>query len=196
MKTKTILGLSLLACATLPVSEAAASNYPPSYPVCSQDDTVTTGPFELIKHTYNPYAGYATLTVAYRGYLRDSYADDEINLWVSLNGNDAFVPASAGSYDDAYVFFDSGPRACVWCARDFEGNPSVCDDVVYGQYSSGQWLCQDPTTTEEHVFFWAFDEYDAQNAWDVYVAAEANGQWDSNWGANYYGRFEPVNSCY
>lgn len=73
--------------------------------------------------------------------------------------------------------------------------PLPCDGVVYGEYSSGQWVCQWPTSTEEHMFFWAFDGYGHQNAWDIYVAAEAGGEWDSNWGANFYGRFEPVNSC-
>jgi len=45
------------------------------------------------------------------------------------------------------------------------------------------------------VFYWAFNEQYRQNAWDIHVAAESHGQWDSNWGNNYYGRFEPEH-CY
>lgn len=194
MKT-TLLGACLLALA-LPALPAHASNYPPDYPICSVDDFVTTGPFELIKRTVDPYDEHARLTVAYRGYLRDLYADHEINLWVRLNGNDVFVPANAGSHDDAYALFDSGPRACVWCGPNMPYPSAGCEDVVLPPQSSGVWSCQEPTATEQHLFFWAFDQWGNQNAWDIEVAAEAGGQWDSNWGANYYGRFEPRNSCW
>ncbi|MEX1362454.1 MAG: hypothetical protein AB1Z98_04965 [Nannocystaceae bacterium] len=194
--TTTITGLTLLASLALPVGEAEASNYPPDYPICTSEDVVQTGPFELIKYTYNPFASYATFTVAYRGYLRGSYADDQINIWISLNGNDAFVPASAGSHDDAYVYFDSGPRSCGWCIPGgYGGSPAICDGVVIPEGSSGQWICEQPTSTEDHLFYWGFDEYGNQNGWDIQVAAEAGGQWDSNWGNNYAASFEPRNSC-
>jgi hypothetical protein len=170
---------AVLAAALLPTAEAEASNYPPDYTSCGIEDYVTTGPFELIKETVD-YETHARLTVAYRGYLRDYYADDEINLWIRLNGQDVFVAASSGIYDDAYAFFDSGPRGCAWTTP-----PNT----------SGVWVCSDPTPTEEHLFSWAFNGVSDQNAWDIEVAAEANGQWDSNWGTNFYGRFEPRNNC-
>lgn len=192
---RSTLAPALLAAALLP-TEAEASNYPPSYPICSVEDHVTTGPFELVRETVDPYnEGHAYLTVAYRGYLRDWYADDEINLWIRLNGNDVFVPASTGTHDDAYAFFDSGPRACVWCVPNMPYYVEACDGVTPPPPSSGAWICQEPTATEQHLFFWAFDEWGNQNAWDIEVAAEANGQWDSNWGANFHGRFEPRSSC-
>lgn len=199
MTTKLTLSTLLpavLAVALLP-TDAEASNYPPSYNICGLEDYVTTGPFELIKETVDTYSGHAYLTVAYRGYLRDWYADDEINFWIRLNGNDVFVPAQAGAYDDAYAFFDSGPRGCVLCSPGQQGYvPAPCEGLVYPPYSSGTWVCSEPSTTEAHLFFWAFDEWDDQNAWDIEVAAEANGQWDSNWGNNFYGRFEPRNACW
>lgn len=174
-----ILAPAVLVAALLPTSEAAASNYPPDYTTCGVEDYYTTGPFELIKETVD-HGPHVRLTVAYRGYLRDWFADDEINFWISLNGNDVFVPASAGTHDDAYVLFDSGPRDCVWTTP-----PNT----------SGVWVCSDPTPTEEHLFFWAINASGFQNAWDIEVAAEANGYWDSNWGDNFYGRFEPRISC-
>ncbi|UQA59328.1 hypothetical protein [Polyangium aurulentum] len=70
-----------------------------------------------------------------------------------------------------------------------------CEGLVYPPYSSGTWVCVQPNATEQHVFHWAFNEQYRQNAWDIYVAAESHGQWDSNWGNNDYGRFEPE-YCY
>jgi len=189
------LAPAMLAAALIPTA-AEASNYPPSYAVCGIEDHIVTGPFELIKETVDPSDGHAYLTVAYDGYLRDWYADDDINLWIRLNGHDVFVPASPGTYDDAYAFFDSGPRDCRWCPPNPpEYLAGGCEGVTLPPYSSGTWVCNEPTATEQHLFYWAFDEWDDQNAWDIEVAAEANGQWDSNWGNNFYGRFEPRNSC-
>ncbi len=188
------LGLAA-AVACLAPKLAEASNYPPDYDICSIDDYAYTGPFELIRDTVR-FNGHAQLTVAYRGYLRDLYPEEDINIYVSLNGQDAFVGASAGLYDDAYIFLDSGPRACVWCSANPQQNPAACDGVVIPEYSGGIWHCEDPTALEQHLFHWAFNEWGQQNAWDIWLAAEANGQWDSNWGNNYYARFEPRNACY
>ena len=68
---------------------AASSNYPPDHDYCPPSDTVFSGPFELIRDTRFVYN--ATLTVAYRGYLRDLYPDDEVNIYIWLNGQDAFL---------------------------------------------------------------------------------------------------------
>ncbi|MRG96306.1 hypothetical protein [Polyangium spumosum] len=176
--------------------EARASNYPPSYPTCGIVDSVDAGPFEILRNNVDLYDAHATLTIAYRGYLRDMYPDDEINIYVKLNGNDAFLPASAGTNDDAYVMLDSGPRACVWCSSG-GGNPyPQCEGLTFPQYSSGRWVCGDMTPTEAHVFYWAFNSSGAQNAWDIELAAESHGDWDSNWGWNHYGRLEPRLACY
>ncbi|PRP93534.1 hypothetical protein [Enhygromyxa salina] len=174
---------------------ASASNYPPDYDVCGPDEYAYAGPFELILDTVD-MKDHAQLTVAYDGYLRDLYADEDINIYISLNGHDAFIGASAGVNDDAYIFLDSGPRNCVWCATNYSGNPSACDGFEPQYDSSGGWVCQAPSSLEEHMFFWAFDAWGDRNAWDIYVAAEANGAWDSNWGNNYYARFEADHSCY
>lgn len=198
MNTKLfLLALPLaLGLSTLSPRGAEASNYPPSYSTCGAVDTVQTGPFELIKKSVDLYDAHAQLTIAYRGYLRDMYPDDEINFYVQLNGNDAFIPASAGSYDDAYVMLDSGPRDCVWCGNGGFNPYSVCDGIQFPPYSSGQWVCNDMTPTEAELFYWAFNQYNQQNAWDIHVAAESHGYWDSNWGGNFYGRFEPRLACY
>lgn len=173
---------------------AEASNYPPDYDFCGPSDTVYTGPFELIRDTLDVY--HAKLTVAYDGYLRDYYPDNEINIYIWLNGNDAFLPASAGAYDDAYIFLNAGPRGCVWCSPGGVNQPSVCDGLQYPQYSSGKYVCADPSSVEQHLFSWAFGAGGVQNAWDIYVAAESHGSWDSNYGSNFYARFEPRVSCY
>ncbi|MDC3960657.1 hypothetical protein [Polyangium jinanense] len=194
MKAKFFL-LALPLALGLSTREADASMYPPSYPTCGIVDTVSTGPFEIIRNSVDLYDAHALLTIAYRGYLRDMYPDDEINIYVQLNDNDAFLPASAGTNDDAYVVLDSGPRNCVWCSNGGYGGYSVCDGLTFPPYSSGQWVCGDMSPTEEHLFYWAFNEYGAQNAWDIQVAAESHGNWDSNWGFNYYGRLEPRLHC-
>jgi hypothetical protein len=183
-----------LALALSLTTAAEASNYPPDYNLCGDRDTLTSGPFEFIRDTVDTYDGHARLTVAYRGQLRNVCADDQINFYVRLNGNDAFLEANPGSNGDAYIFLDSGPRACVFC---YPGSYySACDGISYPYNSGGHWVCSDPTPTEEHLFFWAFNENGDQNAWDIDVAAECNGQWDSNWGSNYAVRFEPRLSCW
>lgn len=185
-------------CTVLVAEDSRASFYPPDYPICSSRDTLSTGPFELIKDTKSPYNDNAQLTVSYRGYLRGSFPDSEINLYVRLNGNDIFVPASAGSNGDAYVYLNAGPRACTICSPppyDYQ-NGAACDGYQYPENSGATWVCQGPTGDEEEIFYWAFNEYSQQNAWDIEVAAESHGYWDSNWGWNYHGRFEARTSCY
>lgn len=173
-------------------ADARASNYPPDYPICSATDTLYSGPFEVIRRLVDPWDQHAQLTVVYDGYLRDEYADEEISLYIRLNGQDALIEARPGVNDDAYVFLDSGPRACAWCAN---GNPpynqsSSCDGIVFGPYESGRWVCGQPSALEQHMFTWAFNGSNL-NAWDIELAAEANGEWDSNYGANFDVRFEP-----
>jgi hypothetical protein len=188
--TLTLCGLAL----ALASRDAAASNYPPDYDLCSVTETLYSGPFEVIRDFVDPWDDHMKLTVAYDGYLRDLYADDEINVYISLNGNDAFIQAASGTYDDAYIFLDSGPRGCHWCGNGWNP-PGSCDGVVFEPQQSGKWICSEPTAVEDHIFEWAFGGYAQLNAWDIEVAAEANGEWDSNYGANFDGRFEP-RGCY
>lgn len=192
--------LAVTACSVFASTDSDASFYPPSYPMCSATDTVTTGPFELIKHTANPYSNHnSQLTVAYRGYLRNYYPDNEINFYVRLNGSDVFVPANAGTNNDAYAYFNAGPRDCAICSPppyDYQ-NSSICTSYSFPAGGSGPvWVCNWPNATESELFYWAFNEAGYQNAWDIEVAAESHGYWDSNWGNNFYGRFEPRMSCY
>jgi len=159
--------------ALLAASPAGASNYPPDYDYCSLVETRTAGPFEIIRDWVQP--DHAKLTVSYRGYLQDYFADDEINIYIRLNGNDAFLPASAGANGDAYIFLNSGPRNCHMSGQD--------------------WVCNWPTDIEEHIFFWGWNQ-STVNAWDIELAAESNGWWDSNWGDNYDVRYEPILACW
>ncbi|AUX46517.1 hypothetical protein SOCE26_080230 [Sorangium cellulosum] len=184
-----------LALAAVP-REGAASNYPPSYNVCGPTTTVHTGPFEIIQDPVREDC--ANLTVAYRGYLRDSYPDHEIAIYIRLNGQDVLLPASAGAHDDAYVFASNAPRDCAWCSPSpySSATPSVCGGVQLPPGSSGRWVCNGPTPTEQELFFWAYNEYGDMNAWDIELAAESHGEWDSNLGANYAARFEPRTSCF
>ena len=179
------LGLSLLA------ADASASNYPPDYPICSVIETQYSGPFEVIRKLIDPSDSHVQLTVAYDGYLRDDYADNEITIYLRLNGQDALISANPGSNDDAYVFLDSGPRACAYCGNGGFNYSSACEGVVFAPQESGRWICQNPSSIEQHVFFWAFNQSGDLNAWDIELAAEANGEWDSNYGANFDLRFEP-----
>lgn len=174
MKTHSLFAAAAAA-SLFAASHAEASNYPPDYDYCSLVETRSTGPFEVIRDWVQP--DHAKLTVAYRGYLRDYFADDEINIYIRLNGNDAFIPANPGANDDAYIFMNSGPRDC------------------HMDMSTGSWLCSWPTPLEDHVFFWGWNQ-SMVNAWDIELAAEANGSWDSNWGYNYHARYEPISACW
>lgn len=175
--------------------EGAASNYPPSYDYCGPTATAHTGPFEVLQDPVRSDA--AKLTVAYRGYLRAYYPDHEINLYVRLNGSDAFLPASAGAHGDAYVLVSNAPRDCAWCSPPpDDAGLRVCGGAPLPPGSSGTWVCNEPTALEEDLFLWAYDEYGRMNAWDIEVAAESHGLWDSNLGANYAARFEARSSCF
>ncbi|MEZ4297670.1 MAG: hypothetical protein R3B70_22105 [Polyangiaceae bacterium] len=199
MKKSILAGAAAAAlCSLLSPSDSEASWYPPDYAVCSARDTVETGPFELIKDTKSPYSRNAQLTVSYRGYLRDYFPDNEINFYIRLNGNDIFVPAQSGSYGDAYEYLNAGPRACSICSpppNDYQNAP-ICETFTFTEGQGPTWVCAGPDEDEAEIFFWAFNEYNQQNAWDIEVAAESHGYWDSNYGWNYYGRFEPRTGCY
>lgn len=177
----------------LATSPSEASNYPPDYDYCSGYEVVSTGPFEVIRDWVQP--DHARLTVAYRGYLRNYFPDDEINFYVRLNGQDAFVPASAGANNDAYVMFNSGPRNCTYCGNGGFNYSTRCDDIEWPPYSSGGWVCDQPSEVETDLFFWGWNNSYQVNAWDIEVAAEANGYWDSSYGNNFHTRLEP-NACY
>ena len=180
MMYKTLAAALPLAIAlTAIASDSAASNYPPSYDYCGPTRTNYSGPFEVIQNPIRTDA--AGLTVAYRGYLRSWFPDNEINIYIRLNGNDAFLPASAGSNSDAYVYVSNAPRDCWMC-----GGPPYTPECG----NPGSWVCSQPSETEEDLFYWAYGQY-SMNAWDIEVAAESHGYWDSNYGYNYYTRFEP-----
>lgn len=196
MNVKILAALSLAAAVVTGASEGRASNYPPDYPICSSSDSVTTGPFELIRQTTNPYAAHhANLTAAYRGYLRAWFPDDQIHIYINLNGNDAVLNASQGANNDAYVFLNAGINSCYMCIG-YQSTPgSECQQYIANGGTDGSWLCKQPTATEDHVFFWAYNSSGTQNAWDIQVAAEAGGYWDSNYGQNFRARFEPRTTC-
>lgn len=198
---KTLLAALALAL-ILPAARAQASDYPPDYAICNVTDMVTSGPFQLIRHTTKVPGQGASLTVSYRGYLRNKYADSQIKIYVSLNGNNPqpilgtpMMQASSGTNADAYIYLKAGPRNCGKCMAYMTTWPECQAFLAAGNYE-GQWLCAQPSALESHMFQWAFDSNGYQNAWDVYVAAEANGEWDSNFGANYYGRLPPKTSCW
>ncbi|MBZ4419361.1 hypothetical protein [Myxococcus sp. RHSTA-1-4] len=183
------LSLALL----LPATRAEASDYPPDYAICHLFDTKTAGPFEIIRETTKLPGRYATLTVSYRGYLRGKYRDDQISIFVKLNGNYVTVPASAGSNNDAYIFLNAGPRNCTKCMRYM--NTPLCNAHFAAGGQEGVWVCEQPTATESHVFFYGWDPYGNQNLWNIEVAATANGEWDSNSGANFSTSLTPRTSC-
>ncbi|HTN86345.1 MAG TPA: hypothetical protein VL242_21745 [Sorangium sp.] len=196
MFRKTLAAALPLALALSAVArEGAASNYPPSYDYCGPTTTAHAGPFEIIQDPVR--SDSAKLTVAYRGYLRDLYPDHEINLYLRLNGSDAFLPASAGAHGDAYVLVSNAPRDCQWCSPPPDASGQrICGGAPLPPTSSGTWVCNEPTATEEDLFLWAYDQYGHMNAWDIEVAAESHGAWDSNLGSNYAARFEARSSCF
>ena len=196
MNIKILAALSLAAAVVTGSSESRASNYPPDYKVCSSAETVTTGPFEIIRHINNPWSGHhADLTAAYRGYLRAWFPDDQIRIYINLNGNGALLSASSGSNNDAYVFLNSGLNSCYMCIGYQSAPGSECQQYIANGGTDGSWLCKQPTATEAHLFLWAYSSSGAQNAWDIQVAAEAGGYWDSNYGQNVRARFEPKTTC-
>lgn len=176
MKSLVALSTALVASAALLVpADASASAYPPDYDYCPGWYSLSSGPFEFIQDWVQD--DDADLTIAYRGYLRDHFPDHEINFYIRVNGNDAFVPASAGANDDAYVLIHGGPYDCGYCTGAGCVQPS--------------WVCSWPSSVEEHLLYWGWSSYQTVNAWDVEVAAESHGYWDSNYGQNYSVRFEP-----
>ncbi|XXF77078.1 hypothetical protein P2318_29090 [Myxococcaceae bacterium GXIMD 01537] len=201
MKVVKTLLAALALSLTLAAPGARASDYPPDYAFCNMTDSVTSGPFEIIRKTTRLPGRGSTLTVAYRGYLRGLYPDNEIRIYVSLNGQNpqpitgnATLQASAGSYNDAYILLNANVRSCQKCLAYMTTWQRCMDHLAAGN-PEGQWVCEQPSALENHMFTWAFDANYGLNAWDVYVAAESHGQWDSNFGANYYGRLPARTSC-
>ncbi|MFP2929199.1 hypothetical protein ACLESO_29155 [Pyxidicoccus sp. 3LG] len=184
------LALALL----LPVSQAEASDYPPDYAVCNVTDSKLVSPFEVIRHTTKLPGRFATLTVSYRGYLKNKYPADQIYLFVKLNNQYATLKASAGTNNDVYVYLNAGPRNCGKCMRYM--NTPLCNAHFAAGGQEGVWVCEQPSATENHIFLYGWDQYGNQNAWDLYVAATANGEWDSNTGANFYARLPARSSCW
>jgi hypothetical protein len=194
MKLLNTLAAALSLALLLNSTPAAASDYPPDYPVCNVNDTKTVGPFEVIRHTSKLPGRFATLTVSYRGYLRTKYRDDQISIFVKLNGQYATIPASAGTNSDAYIYLNAGPRNCTKCMRYM--NTPLCNAHFAAGGQEGVWVCEQPSALENNIFLYGWDQYGNENAWDIYVAATANGEWDSNSGANFYARLPARTSCW
>lgn len=191
--TQTLLA-TLALCLLFPLASAHASDYPPDYPICSVYDSATTGPFEVIRHTRRLPGRLATLTVSYRGFLRGLYPDNEISIYIQLNGRQETLAASAGTHSDAYVFLDAGPRACTKCMRYL--NTPLCNAHFEAGGLEGVWVCQQPSAVENNLFFYAFNNNGNQNAWDISLAATSHGQWDSNLGNNYFAQLPARSSCW
>jgi hypothetical protein len=190
------LALSLLFVLTsslLPLP-GAASWYPPDYAMCHARDVRTSGPFELIRDVTSFNRNGVTLTAAYRGYLLDRYPAQDIHFYVRLNGQDVFVPAQQGSHGDAFVYFRAGARSCAICTDYLASEWPACAEFLKG-HPGADWVCSGPTADETELFTWAFSDY-SMNAWDIAVAAEAHGEWDSNFGADFQARFEPRYGCF
>ncbi|HZI12638.1 MAG TPA: hypothetical protein VE153_19805 [Myxococcus sp.] len=194
MKLLNPLAAALALALLLPGVRAEASDYPPDYPVCNSTDSKVTGPFEVIRRTTKLPGRYSTLTVAYRGYLRTKYRDDQISIFVKLNGQYSTIKASAGSNNDAYIYLNGGQRNCTKCFRYMDTPTCNAHFAAGGQ--EGVWVCQQPSALEQHMFLYAWDPYGNLNAWDIQVAATANGEWDSNSGANFYARLPARTSCW
>ncbi|NMO20677.1 hypothetical protein HPC49_45525 [Pyxidicoccus fallax] len=184
------LSLALL----LPTAAAEASDYPPDYAICNSSDTKTTGPFEVIRRTTRLPGRQSTLTVAYRGFLRNLYPDNQISIFVKLNGQYATFQASSGTNNDAYIYLNAGQRNCTKCFTYM--NTPLCNAHFAAGGQEGVWVCEQPTAQESHLFLYGWDQNGYMNAWDIEVAAVANGQWDSNGGANYFTRLPAHTSCW
>ncbi|WP_163999651.1 hypothetical protein [Pyxidicoccus caerfyrddinensis] len=194
MKFLTTLAAALALALLLNSPQAEASDYPPDYPVCNVNDSKVTGPFEVIRHTSKLPGRFATLTVSYRGYLRTKYRDDQISIFVKLNNQYTTLRASAGTNADAYIYLNAGPRNCTKCMRYM--NTPLCNAHFAAGGQEGVWVCEQPSAVENSIFLYGWDQYGNENAWDLYVAATANGEWDSNTGANFYARLPARTSCW
>jgi hypothetical protein len=186
--------LAFVLLAMVAPASAAASWYPPDYHVCSARDVRQAGPFELIRDVWNFGTNGVALTVAYRGQLLSRFPASELHFYIRLNGHDIYVPASPGGHDDAYVFLRTGARDCSICAEYLRQNWPACDAWLR-QGHSADWVCSGPTADEQELFGYAFNGT-YLNAWDIEVAAEAHGEWDSAYGQNFAGRFESRYGCY
>lgn len=186
---------SLALAAVTASSDGAASNYPPDYVTCGAIESITAGPFEIIRKTTTHLGHGARLSIVYRGPLRERSADAPIHFYVQLNGNDILVEARRGAHG-ARVTLIAGPRNCVLCVDYHDLPRSPCAARMARHDHSGTWLCEDESPDEKEIFTWAYDAEGHQNAWDIELAAESSGSWDSNLGANYHARFEPLERCY
>ena len=185
--------LALLACLLVP-GASSASWYPPDYRVCSARDVRTAGPFELIRDVTSYNRNGVAFTVAYRGYLLGRHPAQDIHFYVRINGRDVFVPAHPGTNGDAYAYFRAGARDCGMCV-DYRASEWPACAAFLEQHHGPDWVCSGPSADENELFAWAFDGTFI-NAWDVAVAAEAHGEWDSNFGADFQARFEPRSGCF
>jgi hypothetical protein len=172
----------------------SASWYPPDYRVCSARDVRQTGPFEVIRDLWKHGPNGAGLTISYRGELLRRFPASEIHFYIRLNGHDVYVPAWQGSHGDAYVYLRTGARDCSICSEYLRASWPACDAWL-GAGRSPDWVCSGPTADESELFTYAFDGI-TMNAWDIELAAEAHGQWDSAFGHNFACRFEPRQGCY
>jgi hypothetical protein len=189
-----LLPLVLALLVSLVPAGGSASWYPPDYRVCSVRDVRTDGPFELIREVWNHGRNGVGLTIAYRGELLRRFAASDIHFYVRLNGHDIYLRASQGSHGDAYVYLRTGARNCNICQEYMRSTWPECDAWL-GAGRSPDWVCGGPSADEAELFTYAFDGT-YLNAWDLEVAAEAHGQWDSAFGQNFRGRFEPRYGCY
>lgn len=177
--------LLLLACSSTPAEVGSSTNssyYPPDYPVCSIDESLAAGPFEIIRH-HTSGTGFG-LTISYRGFLADHNSSEEIWFYVELNGQQAWVQGESGTNGDAYAHLWAGPSDC-WHCSGYSGQD--CTDGV-------RWVCEWPSELETNLFAWASNG-GTLNRWNVQVAASANGAWDSNFGANFGVSFEQRMIC-
>jgi hypothetical protein len=153
-----------------------------------------TGPFEVIRDVWNYGRNGVGLTVSYRGELLQRFPASELHFYVRLNGHDIYVPAWQGTHGDAYAYLRSGARDCSICQESMRASWPACDAWLSAGRSP-DWVCGGPSADEGELFSDAFDG-SSMNAWDIEVAAEAHGQWDSAFGRNFACRFEPRHGCY
>ena len=173
---------------------AFASWYPPDYQMCFARDVRSTGPFELIRDLTSYSRNGVAFTVAYRGYLLDHYPAQDIHFYVRINGQDVFVPAYAGVHGDAYAYFRAGARDCGMCT-DYKASTWPACAAFLETHPGADWVCNGPSADETELFSAAFNGTMLSD-WDIAVAAEAHGEWDSNFGADFQARFESRYGCY
>lgn len=161
---------------------AFASDLPPGHifqKECKTQDHVTIC-------ALNQHHGHPQLTIQY-GFPHD------VDVWIRLNGREGRFPI------EGQVLLLNHFRSVHRCLNRAEVAPNdypKCPEDFVRRYNAQSqtflWFFEPPRSNEAELFFYARDNSNRANRWDIEVAfVDRWGQWDSRNGQNYRFTFHP-----